>query len=171
MSAGRVQPQRDAIGREQERLKSTWVTPQSLPAEVAERVLGKPIEREYSLMDLLKRPGWVTPRWLSFLNEMHSSVTGRSPHRWKFKPSTKGMSSVSMRKSRARSATKRWHCRAISITKTCAACRSKCSRKLNQHKPRDHRTSLAHLGYYSGAISLLLVHLKRGIGAPERSAA
>src|SRR5437879_5768893 len=48
---------RDAIGREQERLKSTWVTPKSLPAEIAERVLGKPIEREYSLMDLLKRPG------------------------------------------------------------------------------------------------------------------
>src|SRR5437762_6541888 len=48
---------RDAIGREQERLKSTWVSPKSLPAEVAERVLGKPIEREYTLMDLLKRPG------------------------------------------------------------------------------------------------------------------
>src|SRR5207247_6509860 len=48
---------RDAIGREQERLKSTWVNPKSLPAELAVRVLGKPIEREYSLMDLLKRPG------------------------------------------------------------------------------------------------------------------
>src|SRR5947209_15177663 len=48
---------RDAIARVEERLKSTWVTPQSLPAEVAERVLGKPIEREYSLKDRLKRPG------------------------------------------------------------------------------------------------------------------
>src|SRR5207245_5956076 len=41
---------RDAIGREQERLKSTWVTRQSLPAEIAERALGKPIEAEYSLV-------------------------------------------------------------------------------------------------------------------------
>ncbi|MGB5082142.1 MAG: tRNA uridine-5-carboxymethylaminomethyl(34) synthesis enzyme MnmG [Burkholderiales bacterium] len=48
---------RDAIVREQERLKATWVTPRSLPPGVAERVLGKAIEREYSLMDLLKRPG------------------------------------------------------------------------------------------------------------------
>src|SRR5207245_11479848 len=40
-----------------ERVKFTWVNPQSLPAEAAGRVLGKPIEREYSLMDLLKRPG------------------------------------------------------------------------------------------------------------------
>jgi len=47
---------REAIAREQERLKSTWVHPGKVaPAEVA-RVLGKPIEREYTLHDLLRRP-------------------------------------------------------------------------------------------------------------------
>src|SRR2546430_10622611 len=64
---------RDAIGREQERLKSTWVSPKSLPAAVAERVLGKPIEREYSLMDLLKRPG-VAYASLASLSERGASV-------------------------------------------------------------------------------------------------
>lgn len=48
---------RDAVAREIERLKSTWVNPRSFPAEVAEPLLGKAIEREYSLSDLLKRPG------------------------------------------------------------------------------------------------------------------
>ena len=47
---------RDAIEREIERLKSTWVNPALLPAEVAEPVLGKAIEREYALFDLLRRP-------------------------------------------------------------------------------------------------------------------
>ena len=47
---------RDAVSRETERLKSTWVNPQSLPAAEAERVLGKAIEREYNLADLLRRP-------------------------------------------------------------------------------------------------------------------
>ncbi|MFC5302083.1 tRNA uridine-5-carboxymethylaminomethyl(34) synthesis enzyme MnmG [Azospira restricta] len=47
---------RDAIAAEQERLKSTWVRPQTLPAADAERVLGKGIEREYTLFDLLRRP-------------------------------------------------------------------------------------------------------------------
>jgi tRNA uridine 5-carboxymethylaminomethyl modification enzyme len=47
---------RDAIGRETERLKSTWVNPRTLPAETATRVLGQAIEREYSLYDLLRRP-------------------------------------------------------------------------------------------------------------------
>ena len=48
---------RDAIARESERLKSTWVFPAILPAEEAEPLLGKAIEREYSLADLLRRPG------------------------------------------------------------------------------------------------------------------
>ena len=48
---------RDAIARESERLKSTWVFPAILPAEAAEPLLGKAIEREYSLADLLRRPG------------------------------------------------------------------------------------------------------------------
>ena len=47
---------REAIAREQERLKSSWVNPKQLPVLDAERVLGKAIEREYSLLDLLRRP-------------------------------------------------------------------------------------------------------------------
>ncbi len=48
---------RDAVSRETERLKSTWVNPRILSEAEAERVLGKGIEREYNLFDLLRRPG------------------------------------------------------------------------------------------------------------------
>jgi tRNA uridine 5-carboxymethylaminomethyl modification enzyme len=47
---------REAVARELERLKSTWVNPRILAAAEAERVLGKAIEREYALTDLLRRP-------------------------------------------------------------------------------------------------------------------
>ena len=47
---------RDAVASEVERLKSTWVNPRSFQADAATQLLGKPIEREYSLFDLLKRP-------------------------------------------------------------------------------------------------------------------
>jgi tRNA uridine 5-carboxymethylaminomethyl modification enzyme len=50
---------RDAVSRETQRLKSTWVHPASLAAAAAERLLGKPLEHEYSLADLLRRPGIV----------------------------------------------------------------------------------------------------------------
>ena len=52
---------RDAVSRETERLKSTWVNPRNLPQAEAERVLGKAIEREYNLFDLLRRPDVTYP--------------------------------------------------------------------------------------------------------------
>ncbi|MCY4745883.1 tRNA uridine-5-carboxymethylaminomethyl(34) synthesis enzyme MnmG [Pelomonas sp. UHG3] len=48
---------RDAVSRETEKLKSTWVHPGILPAAEAERLVGKALEREYNLADLLRRPG------------------------------------------------------------------------------------------------------------------
>ena len=48
---------RDAVARETQRLKSSWVHPGILAAEDGERLLGKAIEREYNLADLLRRPG------------------------------------------------------------------------------------------------------------------
>ena len=47
---------REAIERELQRLRSTWINPRMLEAAEAERVLGKAIEHEYSLADLLARP-------------------------------------------------------------------------------------------------------------------
>jgi tRNA uridine 5-carboxymethylaminomethyl modification enzyme len=48
---------RDAVSRETERLKTTWVSPQKVPQADAVALLGKPMEHEYTLMDLLRRPG------------------------------------------------------------------------------------------------------------------
>lgn len=46
----------EVIAREQERLKSTWVNPNNFNADAATALLGKAIEREYNLADLLRRP-------------------------------------------------------------------------------------------------------------------
>jgi tRNA uridine 5-carboxymethylaminomethyl modification enzyme len=47
---------RDAIEAELQRMRSTWVNPRILDAARAIAVLGVPIEREYSLADLVRRP-------------------------------------------------------------------------------------------------------------------
>ncbi len=47
---------RDAVAREVERLKATWVRPAVLPDFDAQRLLGAAIEHEYSLAELLTRP-------------------------------------------------------------------------------------------------------------------
>lgn len=56
---------REAVSREMERLKSTWVNPNILQAEEAKRVLGKGIEREYTFADLLRRPNVNYDRLMS----------------------------------------------------------------------------------------------------------
>lgn len=48
---------RDAVEREVERLKRSWVHPRILPAEAAQAELGKALEHEHSLAELLRRPG------------------------------------------------------------------------------------------------------------------
>jgi tRNA uridine 5-carboxymethylaminomethyl modification enzyme len=52
----RFEVKREAIALESQRLRGTWVQPNRLPEADAMRVLGKRIEHEYSLFDLLRRP-------------------------------------------------------------------------------------------------------------------
>lgn len=47
---------REAIERERARLEATWVQPGTPAAEAVAAKIGKPLAREYSLLDLLKRP-------------------------------------------------------------------------------------------------------------------
>ncbi len=58
---------RDAVSRETQRLRATWISPRNVEPAEAARVLGKPIEHEYSLAELLRRPD-VSYRSLMSLN-------------------------------------------------------------------------------------------------------
>ena len=48
---------RERLALERQRLRSTWVRPATVPTADAERLLGKALEHEYPLADLLRRPG------------------------------------------------------------------------------------------------------------------
>jgi tRNA uridine 5-carboxymethylaminomethyl modification enzyme len=50
------QRKRDSVSRETQRLRSLWINPRTLCADDATPLLGKPLEHEYSLIDLLRRP-------------------------------------------------------------------------------------------------------------------
>jgi tRNA uridine 5-carboxymethylaminomethyl modification enzyme len=64
---------RDAVSRETQRLASIWVNPNNLPAAESERVLGKAIEREHKLFDLLRRPGVNYAALMSLDGGKHAS--------------------------------------------------------------------------------------------------
>ena len=162
---------RDAIGREQERLKSTWVTPKSLPAEVAERVLGKPIEREYSLMDLLKRPG-VSHASLAELSE-RGAFLGDAAVSSQVEIQAKYQGYVE-RQHEEIARHQRYETMALPQDLDYRSVRGlsiEVQQKLNQHEPETIGQASRISGITPAAISLLLVHLKRGARTPERSAA
>ena len=53
----RFSDKRENIVREQARLRKTWLRPETCPAEDATRVIGQPLTREATLMELMRRPG------------------------------------------------------------------------------------------------------------------
>ena len=69
---------RDAIAKEIERLKRTWVYPGLISGEELRRVLGGDIEREYSLFNLLSRPN-VSHETLKTLTKNDGSLVGQAP--------------------------------------------------------------------------------------------
>jgi tRNA uridine 5-carboxymethylaminomethyl modification enzyme len=52
----RFSRKREALERERERLASTWVSPESVAPEKAMRLLGAPLTRTVTLLELLRRP-------------------------------------------------------------------------------------------------------------------
>ncbi len=67
---------RDAVAREIERLRATWVNPRLLSDDEAQRVLGKGIEREYTLADLLKRPNVTYAQLLTLRDRVGAPLGG-----------------------------------------------------------------------------------------------
>jgi len=167
---------RDAIAAERERLKSTWVNPRVLAARDAERVLGQPIEREYALFDLLKRPDVtyaalmtlpgagpavddaavaeqvaIQAKYAGYIARQQDEVARNEAHEAMTLPADLDYRSV----------------RGLSV---------EVQQKLDQHRPETVGQASRIAGVTPAAISLLLVHLKRRAGLtrrarPERSAA
>jgi tRNA uridine 5-carboxymethylaminomethyl modification enzyme len=153
---------RDAIGRELERLKSTHVSPQVVGRHDAERVLGQPLERERSLADLLRRPG-VTYAALHTLAGAGEPVADAAVAD-QVEIATKYAGYIDRQRAeiarQAEQETTRLpehldyrNVRGLSI---------EVQQKLNAHQPGTLGQAARISGVTPAAISLLLVHLKRG---------
>ena len=69
---------RDAVDCELQRLSSTWVNPRLLEEAAMVRVFGKPLEREYALADLLRRPEVTYSSLASLTSEVGNDEGSRS---------------------------------------------------------------------------------------------
>jgi len=163
---------RDAVSRETERLKSTWVNPRQLPASESERVLGKAIEHEHNLFDLLRRPG-VSHAALAGLEggryasaEVSRETLGElwAPVIEQVEIAAKYAGYIDRQREEVERAAHFEHLRlppeldymqvpALSI---------EVRQKLNLHRPETLGQASRISGVTPAAISLLLIHLKKG---------
>ena len=161
---------REQVERETARLKATWAHPRKVQEADAARVLGQAIEREYSLFDLLRRP-----------NISHSALmtlgVGEAPTlpaavTEQVEIAAKYQGYIERQKDEIEQV------RASEIAKLPSdidylhvyGLSKEVQLKLNQHKPETLGQASRIQGVTPAAISLLMVHLKRGFAAAKISA-
>jgi tRNA uridine 5-carboxymethylaminomethyl modification enzyme len=161
----------EAVSRETERLKSTWVNPRILATGEAERVLGTGIEHEYNLGDLLRRPdvGYESlmslehGKWASAdvsretLGELYAPVVEQ------IEIAAKYAGYIARQKDEVERAAHYEHLKLpaeldyMQVTALSIEVRQ----KLSKHRPETLGLASRISGVTPAAISLLLVHLKK----------
>jgi len=161
---------RDAIAREQERLKATWINPTLLPQDDAARVLGKAIERDYTLFELLKRPQVSYAALMSLAGAGEPLCDRAVTEQVEIQAKYQGYI-VRQQEEVARHE----HYESLAIPKDLdyrqvKGLSAEVQQKLDQYRPETVGQASRISGVTPAAISLLLVHLKRGLPR-ERTAA
>jgi tRNA uridine 5-carboxymethylaminomethyl modification enzyme len=159
---------REAIAREMERLKSTWVNPRIVASAEAERVLGKHIEREYSLADLLRRPNVNYTQLMTMTGVDGQLLAGPAVTddivREQIEIQIKYAGYIERQ---AKEVDRHEHNENQKLPldfdyMEVAALSIEVRQKLNKHKPETLGQASRISGVTPAALSLLLVHLKKG---------
>jgi len=159
---------REAVARELERLKSTWVSPRILSQQEAERVLGKAIEREYALADLLRRPNISYDSLMSLKGIDGQDVAGPGIA----EDAVKEQIEIQLKYAgyidrQAKEVERHEHYENLKLPAKLdymevKALSIEVRQKLNKHQPETLGQASRIAGVTPAAISLLLVHLKKG---------
>ncbi len=158
---------REAIARELERLKSTWVNPKIIAQAEAERVLGKGIEREYALTDLLRRPNVRYGALMSL-----QAVDGRRFNDPELSPAIAEQVEIQVKYAgyidrQAKEVERHEYFENLKLPTgfdymSVPALSIEVRQKLNKHRPETLGQASRIAGITPAAISLLLIHLKKG---------
>lgn len=158
---------REAIARELERLKSTWVSPRLIAEAEAQRVLGKGIEREYVLTDLLRRPD-VSYKQLMTL----AGIDGRRFDDPGLDPAVAEQVEIQVKYAgyidrQAKEVERHDYYENLKLPEgldylSVKALSIEVRQKLAKHRPETLGQASRIAGVTPAAISLLLVHLKKG---------
>ena len=167
----------DAVSRETERLKTTWVTPRNLKDQESIALLGQAISHEYSLAELLRRPqmtysGLMSAfggRWApgALANDLvlADQVADRVEIEIKYQGYIDRQSTEIARHQYYENLDLPQEIDYSEVT----GLSKEVQQKLNNHRPATLGQASRVSGVTPAAISLLLIHLKKGLGRKARA--
>lgn len=158
---------REAIEAEQQRLRNIWLRPGMLPDDDLLNVLGKTIEKEYSLYELLRRPDVSYAGLMSLPGIEEGAADEKVAEQVEINVKYEGY--IERQKQEV---ARHNSYEATSLPKdidyrNVRGLSSEVQQKLNQYKPETIGQAARISGMTPAAISLLLVHLKRGFVLSE----
>ncbi len=157
-----------AIRCERERLNTVRISPHTLSEDAAIRVLGKTIEREYTLHDLLRRPDVTYASLMSLPGAGNAVLDIQIAEQVEIQAKYEGYIQRQQEEIRRQA-----HYEATLLPQTIdyrevRGLSNEVQQKLNEHKPETIGQAGRISGITPAAISLLLVHLKRGFAVTEK---
>jgi tRNA uridine 5-carboxymethylaminomethyl modification enzyme len=153
---------RDAVAAELERLKSTYVNPNVVATHDALRALGQPIEREYALAELLRRPGVTYGRLMSLPGVAGGAVDDVVAEQVEIATKYAGYIDRQQTEIARHRAQEEQPLPSDLDYRTVRGLSTEVQQKLNLHRPETIGQAGRISGVTPAAVSLLLVHLKRG---------
>lgn len=160
---------REAIEAENARLQHTWVNPRLVPAEEALAVLGQTIEREYTLADLLRRPQ-VNYHALSGLTAFGEPVAeAEVAEQVEIQIKYQGYIARQQEEIARRDQWEDVRLPQEIDYASVSGLSKEVQQRLNQHRPETLGQASRIQGMTPAAISLLHVHLKRGLSSTTRT--
>jgi tRNA uridine 5-carboxymethylaminomethyl modification enzyme len=161
---------REAIAREQERLEHLWATPRALPEAEAVRVLGKPIEREYSFAALLRRPNVSYRSLMTLPNAGNGVEDDQVALQVEIQAKYQGYIERQKDEVERRSEQEELKLPVELDYRTVRGLSTEVLQKLERQRPETLGQAARISGVTPAAISLLLVHLKRGLPPQKKLA-
>ena len=150
---------RDQLDAETQRLKASWVNPKIFPADRATAILGQPIEHEYTLADLLRRPN---VRYQALAREFGPAVTDPSVvEQLEIQHKYAGYISRQKLEIDRQEHNDNLPLPELLDYQSIKGLSAEVAQKLQRHRPENLGQASRISGITPAAISLLLVHLKR----------
>jgi tRNA uridine 5-carboxymethylaminomethyl modification enzyme len=154
---------REVVAREMERLKTTWVNPKLLAEETMLQLFGQPLERDYTLQELLRRPS-VRYRDLMALADAGPGVAeDQAAEQVEIQTKYQGYIERQREEVERQEHFETMRLPAQLDYRSVRGLSIEVQQKLNKYKPETLGQAARISGVTPAAISLLLVHLKRGI--------